>query len=200
MKNTIVTLLFLTLVGFGVNEQKLTDAERDFAISEMTKTHDYFLSVLDGLSQEQLNFKSDEASWSIAECAEHIALSEEMIYGMFQGALETEPDASRRSEVKTADEQLIAMIVDRSNKVKTSEPFEPSSKFGSHEATVAEFTSKRKAHIYFVKTTEEDLRNRYQQLPFGTIDAFQILLFMSAHTERHILQMEEVKSNSNFPK
>ncbi len=187
-------------MGFGIEEQKLTDAEREFAITEMTKTHDHFLSVLDGLSQEQLDFKSDASSWSIAECAEHIALSEEMIYGMFQGAMQTEPDTSRRSEVKTADEELLAMIVDRSNKVKTSEAFEPSSKFGSHEATVEEFSSKRKMHIDYVKTTEEDLRNRYQQLPFGTIDAYQVLLFMSAHTERHILQMEEVKSNSNFPK
>jgi hypothetical protein len=200
MKKALFSVLVIALMGFGIEEQKLTDAEREFAIAEMTKTHDHFMSALQGLSQEQLDFKSDDTSWSIAECAEHIALSEEMIYGMFQGALETTPDASRRSEVKTSDEALIAMIADRSQKVKTSEAFEPSSKFGSHEATVEAFSSKRKMHMDYVKTTEEDLRNRYQQLPFGTIDAFQVLLFMSGHTERHVLQMEEVKSNPNFPK
>lgn len=91
------------------------------------------------------------------------------------------------------------MIADRSKKVQTSEAFEPSGKYGSFKETVEEFKSKRSAHIDFVKSTREDLRNRYQQLPFGTIDAYQILLFMSAHTERHIGQMEEVMANEDFP-
>ncbi|HCO82594.1 MAG TPA: DinB family protein, partial [Arenibacter sp.] len=46
---------------------------------------------------------------------------------------------------------------------------------------------------------QDDLRNRYQQLPFGTVDAYQILLFMSGHTERHIKQMEEVMDDEDFP-
>ena len=48
-------------MGFSIEEQKLTDAEREFAMTEMTKTHDHFLSVLDGLSKEQLDFKSDDS-------------------------------------------------------------------------------------------------------------------------------------------
>lgn len=195
MKKKLFPILILAMLGFGIASEKLTDAERELAVTEMTNTHDHLLSALEGLSPEQLNFKSDASSWSIAECAEHIALSEEMIFAMFQGTLQTPADPTKRSEVKVSDEQLIAMITDRSTKVKT-----PSGKFGSHEATVDEFITKGKAHIDYVKDTEEDLRNRYQQLPFGTIDAFQVLLFMSAHTERHVLQMEEVKTNENLPK
>lgn len=91
------------------------------------------------------------------------------------------------------------MIADRSTKVKTGEAFEPSGKYGSYEETLEEFKTKRKEHIDYVKSTKDDLRNCYQQLPFGTIDAYQILLFMSGHTERHIKQMEEVMDDEDFP-
>jgi hypothetical protein len=32
------------------------------------------------------------------------------------------------------------------------------------------------------------------------VDAYQILLFMSAHTERHVRQIEEIVVHENFPK
>ncbi|MDO6601746.1 DinB superfamily protein [Arenibacter palladensis] len=199
MKKVILPIVFLALFAFTVVKSTLTDAEREFAVKELTKSHDHFLNTLEGLNEEQLNYKVTDDSWSIAECAEHIAISENMIFGMMQGTLAQEPDSSKRSEVKVTDEGLIAMIEDRSNKVKTSEPFEPSGKYGNFEETVNEFKTKRKEHIEYVKSTQDDLRNRYQQLPFGTVDAYQILLFMSGHTERHIKQMEEVMDDEDFP-
>tara|TARA_R100001369_G_scaffold92726_1_gene139366 strand:+ start:412 stop:1017 length:606 start_codon:yes stop_codon:yes gene_type:complete len=199
MKKVILPIVFLALFAFTVVKSTLTDAEREFAVKELTKSHDHFLNTLEGLNEEQLNYKVTDDSWSIAECAEHIAISENMIFGMMQGTLAQEPDPSKRSEVKVTDEGLIAMIEDRSNKVKTSEPFEPSGKYGNFEETVNEFKTKRKEHIEYVKSTQDDLRNRYQQLPFGTVDAYQILLFMSGHTERHIKQMEEVMDDEDFP-
>ncbi|MBU2905447.1 DinB family protein [Arenibacter algicola] len=199
MKKVISPIVLLAVLAFGVVKSTLTDAEREFAVKEMTKSHDHFLNTLEGLNEAQLNYKVTDDSWSIAECAEHIAISENMIFGMLQGTLAKEPDPSNRSEVKVSDEGLIAMIEDRSNRVKTSEAFEPSGKYGSFEEMVEEFKSKRKEHIEYVKSTQDDLRNHNQQLPFGTVDAYQILLFMSGHTERHIKQMEEVMDDEDFP-
>ncbi len=199
MKKVILPIVLLALFAFTVVKSTLTDAEREFAVKELTKSHDHFLNTLEGLNEEQLNYKVTDDSWSIAECAEHIAISENMIFGMMQGTLTQDPDPSKRAEVKVTDEGLIAMIEDRSKKVKTGEPFEPSGKYGSFEETVEEFKTKRKEHIEYVKSTQDDLRNRYQQLPFGTVDAYQILLFMSGHTERHIKQMEEVMDDEDFP-
>ncbi len=199
MKKVILPIVLLAVLAFGVLKSTLTDAEREFAVKEMTESHDHFLNTLEGLNEVQLNFKATDDSWSIAECAEHITISENMIFGMLQGTLANEADPSKRSEVKVSDEELIAMIEDRNHKVKTGEAFEPSGKYGSFEETVEEFKSKRKEHIEYVKNTQDDLRNRYQQLPFGTVDAYQILLFMSGHTERHIKQMEEVMNDKDFP-
>jgi len=200
MKKNIIPLIVLTLVSFNVMRTGLTDEERAFAISEMTKSHNYLLDEVEGLSEAQLNFKSSPDSWSIAECVEHITISENTIFTMLEGALKTPADASKRREVKMTDNELLTIIKDRSNKVKTSKPFEPTGKYGSYEETLKVYISKRSMHIDYAKTTKDDLRNHYGQLPFGTVDAFQIILFMSGHTHRHTAQITEVKAHADFPK
>lgn len=200
MKKIILPIVVLALVGFGVINTGLTDAEREMAVQELTKTKDRLTSTIEGLSEAQLNFKIDSTSWSVAEGVEHLAISENMIGGMLQGALKTPADPTKRDSVQISDEKLLAMISGRERKVKTGEAFEPSGKFGSHEETVKEFTTKRDEHLTYLKDTADDLRNHYAQSPFGTLDGLQVLLFMSGHTERHVAQMEEVMAHADFPK
>jgi len=200
MKKLIVPLAIFALLSFTTVDSKLTDPERLLAMTELTVTHDHLLHSIYGLSEAQLNFKSSPDSWSIAECTEHIAISETNIFGMIQEALKTPVDPSKLSEVKLTDQQILAMIVDRTNKVKTPESFEPTGRYGSHNATVNEFKTNRIEHIKYVSTTQDELRDHYAETPLGIMDAYQILLFMSAHTERHVLQIKEVMSNENFPK
>lgn len=199
MKKVILPIVALVLVSFGVMAPGLTEEEREMAVKELAKTQGRLTSTVEGLSEEQLNFKASPESWSVAECVEHLAISENNIGGMLQGALQTPADPSKRDSVQIPDQKLMAMITSRDQKVKTGEAFEPSGKFGSHEETVKAFIEKRNEHIEYLKSTEDDLRNHYGQLPFGTIDGLQILLFMSAHTERHVAQMEEVMAHADFP-
>jgi len=37
--------------------------------------------------------------------------------------------------------------------------------------------------LKFIKEPKDDLRNRYFDFPFGKLDAYQIVLFMSGHTK-----------------
>jgi hypothetical protein len=199
MKKIILPFLVFALVGFTSITKKLTDAERQMVVKELNKTQDRLNSIVDGLSEEQLNFKSSPESWSVAECVEHLAISENAIGQMLQGAVQTPADPSKRDSVKMTDEKVLAIITNRDQKIKTQESFEPSGKFGNHEETLNAFNTKREEHIEYMKNTEDDLRNHYGQLPFGTIDGVQIVLFMSGHTERHVKQMEEVMEHEDFP-
>lgn len=202
MKKIVLSIMALALVSFAIIDAGLTDKEREMGVAELQKTQDRLTSTVKGLSKAQLNFKSSPESWSVAECVEHLAISEGMIGGMLQGALKTPADASKRDSVKIGDKDLMGIISSRDQKVKTGEAFEPSGKFGSHKETVQAFLTKRGEHIEYLKTTTDDLRNHYGQLPlpFGTIDGLQILMFMSGHTERHVKQMEEVIAHTDFPK
>lgn len=196
----MLPVVLLAIVGFGMISTGLTDAERETTIKELTKTQELLTNTVQGLSEAQLNFKATAESWSVAECIEHLAISESMLGGMLQGALQTPANSALRDSVQLSDKKLMGIITSRDNKVKTGEAFEPSGKFGSHKETVKEFVTKREAHIEYLKTTKDDLRNHYGKLPFGTIDGVQIILFMSGHTQRHVAQMEEVMAHADFPK
>lgn len=200
MKKLILPILAIVLLSFTNADTKLTDAERTKATAYLTKTHDHLLKAVDGLSDAQLNYKVSKSSWSVAECVEHIAISENSIFNLMQGLLKSKDKAATtKPEKSTPDDEVIAMMVDRSNKVKTSEPFEPSGRFGSYEETLKAFKTKRASNIEFIKNTEADLRGRFQQMPFGTLDAYQMVLFLSAHSERHVLQIEELLADEEFP-
>lgn len=199
MKNILIPLIAFLLVGFNHRDSTLTKSERAMAVKELTKTYKHLNKSLKGLSEAQLNYKIDQNSWSIAECTEHIALSEYGIFAMLEGLLKEPADPTKRSEVSLSDEAVLKIIIDRSNKVKAQESLVPKDKYGSQKAALEAFKSKRKDNIKFIKDTQDDFRNRYAKLPFGTIDAYQVVLFLSGHTERHVLQIEEIMAHENFP-
>lgn len=202
-KNLILLVPVLLLVSFRAiaPPAELTKAERKLVIDRMKETRELVLKNIKGLSPEQLNYKATPDSWSVAECVEHIALSENNIFGMIQGTLKEAADASKTATKK--DEEVFNGISDRSWKVKTSEAFVPTGKFGTFDKTVDEFKTKREATIKYLEGTKEDLRGHFFTFPaeaLGTMDSFQLFLFMAGHTKRHALQIEEVKADAGFPK
>jgi len=203
MKRISIALMSILLVmSVTVKAQtEISKEERAFAVKHLNDTQDYMLKTLKGLSEEQLNFKPDAGSWSVAECLRHITISESALWGNFMTQpLSVDADPSRRSEVQMSDQQLVGMIESREQKVKTFPPFEPENKPEPVKEVIKEFKKLRGEHIKFVKKTDADLRNHYGALPFGTVDTYQSILFLSGHTKRHTDQMKEVMANPSFPK
>lgn len=202
MKHNVFTgvLILLVLSTFkGVAQAELTQEEREKAITYLEKTKSDLHAAVNGLTEVQLNFKATPESWSAAQCVEHIAKTENALFGIVDMALQSEPDPSLRNEVKMTDDEVINLIIDRSSKAQAREDLQPKNEFGSVEASLKAFDESRASNIEFIKTTEEDLRNRYFDFPFGKFDIYQVVLFLSGHTERHTKQIEEIKENSNFP-
>jgi hypothetical protein len=50
----------------------------------------------------------------------------------------------------------------------------------------------------YAKATKEDLRSR--RLLEGNMDVYQWFLMISAHSQRHILQIREIKAHANYPR
>jgi len=203
MKKILIlsTCLIIFLMNINATAQSaLTKDERSKALEHLKKSQSELLKTVKGLSERQLNFKLNEETWSIAECMEHIAISEKSIFGIVQMTLQNEPDPTKRSEVKMTDDQVIGLITNRERKVKTRPESEPKSNFGSYEGSLMEYKEKRKSNIGFVKSTKDDLRNRYFEFPFGTLDSYQVILFLSGHSVRHTYQIKEVMTNESFPK
>ncbi|TXN37304.1 DinB family protein [Flagellimonas hymeniacidonis] len=198
MKKVIVLILSLALLSFSTSETELKKAERDFAIKELTKSRDSFLKELKGLSQKQLIYKSSESSWSIADCTEHIAIFENEVFEILEESLALPANPEMRKGVRFSDEKILEIATDRTKKRTTQEEFLPKGKYGDFDSTLKEFEEKRQKHINYVKTTKDDLRNHFANV--GATDAYQVILYMSGHTERHVQQIKEIKINTDFPK
>src|SRR5680860_1161232 len=147
MKKIILPIVMFVLVSFTAGTLKLTDAERDMAVKELTDSQDEMLRALDGLSDAQLNYKPDAETWSVFEITEHLAITENMIFGMVTESLKTPADPSKRGEVKMTDEQILGFIEDRSTKVKTQKPMEPTGQFGDFETTLETFKAVSYTHL-----------------------------------------------------
>ena len=182
-----------------INKPRLTEEEKKFAIDHLKQTQSDLIAAVQGLSEAQLNFKPAPDRWSVLECVQHITLSSQGLWQMTQGALKEANDSGLKSQV--ADEQLIKMVEDRSTKVQTSEPFRPiHSPYHSLNETLDAFNADRNKLIEYIQSTNDDMRGHIAKMPFGNIDAYQLVLIISAHTNRHTQQLNEVKADPNFPK
>lgn len=199
MKKILSLTAGMLLIISAYAQNTMTKEERSKVVNHLKGTQSDLLKTVKGLSDTQLNFKPESGGWSIAECVEHIAISENSIFGAFQLAMQGDPDPALRSEVKMSDDQIVGFIESREKKIKTRSEFEPSGKFKDYSGSLNEFKEKRKLNMKYVKASQEDLRNRYFDFPFGKLDAYQVILFMSGHTKRHTDQIKEVMADASFP-
>jgi uncharacterized damage-inducible protein DinB len=201
MKTLLIPMALLCAAAPAFS-QTLTSEERERCMTDLRSTRKLFLDSVAGLSEAQWNFKPAPEVWSVAEVAEHIAVSEDTILGLVTEKVmksPTEPD--KRAEVKGKDELILEKAVDRSKKFQAPEMLRPTHRWPNQQAVIDHFKESRDRTLAYVEHTPDDLRDHFMAHPaFGTLDGYQWLLLISAHSHRHTLQIEEVKANSNFPK
>lgn len=197
-------LLILGLLAVAyAPAQPLQQGERDRAMSHLHATRKLFLDSLAGVTAEQWAWKPAADVWSIAEVAEHIAISEQTIFQLAQKVANSPaPSADQMAKVNKAnDEKLLVSVVDRSAKFQAPEFLKPTHRWANMAELTASFKKDRDATIEYVQTTQDALRAHGAPHPvFQMIDAYQWILLLSAHTERHVLQLNEVKTKPGFPK
>lgn len=195
-------LLLFAAAALAAGAEPLSRGERDRAMSELHATRKRFLDSIGGLSQAQWNFKPAPEVWSIAQIADHVVVSEGELFDVMQKKILTSPaQPGKRGSTKAKDEQILRVFPDRSQKRKAPANLEPAGKWATQSAAVSEFKKLRDAHIAYVDQTQDDLRAHFtENRVVGEIDGYQWMLLISAHTERHVLQIEEVKANAKYPK
>jgi hypothetical protein len=152
------------------------------------------------LTSEQWKFKPAPAVWSVQECAEHIILAEEFIFGGSQQILQIPAVTRPASSNAEVDKKLVAGVQDRSRKATAPEPLVPAAKFATPDDAAREFTARRDKTIAYAKTTNDELRVHVGPGPAGPMDAYQCLLLLASHSARHTAQIREVEANPSYPK
>jgi hypothetical protein len=178
--------------------QDASTADKEKALAYLETSKKGVLAATKGLSEAQWNFKPAPDKWSVAECMEHIAAAEDFIRGMIAENVMKAPAAPDR-DIAKIDAGIMALVPDRTNKVQAPEPLKPTNRFGSPQGSIQHFVESRAKTEEFLRSTP-DLRGHAADSPLGTKwDAYEFVLLIAAHSERHTKQIEEVKASPNFP-
>jgi hypothetical protein len=197
----LALLVMLTSSALRLAPGTLTPDERKYAIDYYIKTRDKLLADVKGLSQNQLNWKADTSRWSVYQCTEHIALSERLFWGWVQMTEHQPATPEKRGDDKNTADDLIAKMTDRSHKFQAPEMLRPGAQFPSEDAAIQAFVLRRDSTIEYIKSTQDDLKDHFVAHPlFGTVDLYQVLILLAAHSARHTAQLEEVMATPGFPK
>jgi hypothetical protein len=196
----VAAVVILACTGASAaRAQEVTQAEKERAIQYLEKTKQGVLDATKDLSEAQWNFKPGPDRWSIAQVTEHIAAAEDYIRGIVVEKVMVAPAVPGR-DLKKTDDDVMAMIPDRSHKAQAPEPLVPTNRFGSPDGSLKHFLASRAETEQFLKTTT-GLRDHAVDSPMGTkLDGYEFVLLIAAHSERHTKQILEVKADPNYPK
>jgi hypothetical protein len=193
----LVVLAAMTTPGAA----EKTSSDREALLEHLNASSTQFADSIRDLTPEQWNHKPAGGGWSIAECAEHIVLTEGLLRGMVTDkVLSAAPSAERAAGRRGLDQQVLDMITDRSRKAQAPEPLQPSGKFSSAEVALKQFEIERKQTIHVAKSAQDLRAHATPHFVFKELDAHQWLLYLSGHTMRHTAQIQEVKNSPGFPR
>jgi hypothetical protein len=195
-----VAALLLTNFGTLAAPEAISQKDREFAVKHLEETKSKFLASVEGLSEAQWKFKPAPERWSVAEVAEHITVSEELILSLVTDRVLKTPEA-KPPEGAMTDEGIIKALTDRTNKASAPEMLKPTGRWATQADLVKDFVARRAKTLAYVKETQDALRSHSTPHPvFKSLDGYQWLLLLSAHSARHTAQIEEVKADPGFPK
>lgn len=203
MKTLAISILaVLTASLIGAAEPALNQHERDRAIQLLRDSETEFLSLTIDLSDSQWTYKPAPDRWSVGETAEHIVLAEGLLFSKLQEAMDSPPNPDWEAKTAGKTEFIERVMPDRSHKAQAPEPIQPHEKWTQAE-TIARYKEVRARTLKLINDTDTPLKSHTSEHPaavFGTLNAYQWLIYIPLHNVRHNQQIEEVKNSPDFPK
>ncbi len=209
LTKSVPFFLMFILLGASIHGQAppmakapvvFTEKDREFALKYFNDTKDDYVKQLTGISDAQLNFRSAEGRWTIAEIAEHITVVEQALFGLITGQIMKSAPPKCEDVFRMGDTTVVLAVTNRTQKFTAPEQVRPNGRWKTREDLLSNFDKTRTQTIEFMKANKADLRSTFMQNPFGAMDAFQWFIFMTGHSDRHLAQLKEVKADAKYPK
>lgn len=179
----------------------IEETERKQVLDQFAASEAHLLRLIDGLSPEQLAFRTAPDRWSIAEIIEHVIAVETRLTRAIAKTLTQPSTRTERPDPTHRDAALWKSLVDRSTTLNAPEQVHPSGKFKIRVEIVEGLRATRSQTVEFAMTTEADLRGYIiPHMAFGDLDLYQWLIVLANHGTRHAEQIEEIKADPAFPK
>ena len=188
-------LVMSVVLAAPLAAEPMRAGDRQRLLAHLEMTENWLVSELNGLSTAQMTFRMTPDSWSIADVAEHLAIAEPQYWQKVQDSMK-QPATTEKLEA--TDAGILWYGIDRTNRQKTGEARVPHGTYKTAADALAAFRKLRSTMRDYAQSTGGDLRSR--KLLEGNMDVYQWFLMISAHSQRHILQIREVKAHANYPK
>jgi len=196
MISRIIVLIIVAVVGLqSAAGDPMTKKEREHVIAHMQMTEGWLVDEVSNLSPAQLNFRMGAARWTILEVLEHLVIAEPMYWQQLQADLKQPP---KKLDKRPTDEDVLWYGIDRVKNEKTEPSKEPKGQISDVRRGVESFRKLHATMLEYARTTDDYLRGH--AMPEWGTDAYQCLLEISTHCQRHILQIREIKVSPEFPK
>lgn len=172
-------------------------------INLQEKTLNNTLLIVKSLNEQskaQAEFKPSEKDWSILECAEHIFLVNKNVSKIIATPPPTEKSENIKTELFSEQKLNILLVSNRAFKVAAPDYVIPNGHFMNVSDAVQNINSIIDKIIFFLNTNDIELEAQLIKHPLlDVMTKVDWIHFMLVHTNRHMLQIEELKANINFP-
>jgi hypothetical protein len=194
MRTLLAWSVAATLAGPAFSDP-MSAGERQRLVAHLEMTEAWVVSELAGLSETQLTWRPSPEAWSVKDVVEHLGIAEPQYWKQLQDSLKPPPTGYKP---EATDAAILWYGIDRTNRTKTGEARVPDGRFTDAAAALASFRKLRVTMLEQAKSSQDDFRGR--RLIEGNMDVYQWFLMISSHSQRHILQIREVKALAGFPK
>ena len=196
-------LSIIWILAFRLNaaDPHVTPDERTKVLNWLAESRQRFLAAIEHVSDAQWKWKPSPERWSVGEVAEHIVKAEAGLFANVKIALATPADAEWERKTRGKTETIEMVMAPRLGKAVAPEPLVPGGKMTRVEAR-EQFEKLRAEIVKFAEETDAPLKEHLRQHPmpmFDPLNAYQWLIYVPLHTERHVKQIAEVKSTTGYP-
>jgi hypothetical protein len=194
MRRLVSLVILLALTTLHLGAEPMSDGDRERLLAHLDMTENWLVSEVSSLSDEQLRFRRAPDTWNIMDVVEHLAIAEPQYWKNLQDSMK-QPETSYKPEA--TDAGILWYGIDRTNRQKTGEARVPKGRWNNIKDSLGEFRKLRATMRDYAATTKDGMRSR--RLLEGNMDVYQWFLMISTHSQRHILQIREIKADPHFP-
>jgi hypothetical protein len=148
--------------------------------------------AVDGVTDVEAAQRPVSGGWSVLDCLEHLAITEQEL---LRGAQIAVPAAERQyNPVREA--KILDRALDRARVIAAPDIVIPAGKFTSASEAFAAFERVRAETVRFVEEFEGDPRSWLTTHPLvrGPVNCYEMFLMIALHPKRHAQQVAQTRA------
>lgn len=157
------------------------------------------IDLIDSSTEEELLFKATPDSWNILECVEHICLVNKNVTHLLESPVPPVTE-NKPSEIHSEGKLQHILVTKRDIKRVAPGTVTPKGIYTNAEEAKSVIYSDTERVLNLLENT--DISKQTQTFPhhaLGEMTKTDWVHFMLAHTQRHLLQIEEIKNQYRKP-